>query len=57
MLGDLIRFYRTAPQYAYSGPAQETLGAFVLRQKYGDAFVHDHLIPMGAAVGQPTLRE
>ena len=50
MLGDLLRFYRTAPQYAYSGPAQETLSAFVLRQKYGDAFVHDHLIPMGAAI-------
>ena len=50
MLCDLVRFYRTAPQYAYSGPAQETLGAFVVRQKYGDAFVQDHLIPMGAAI-------
>ena len=50
MLGDLVRFYRTAPQHAYNGPAQETLGAFVERQKYSQAFVHDHLIPMGAAI-------
>ena len=50
MLGDLVRFYRTAPHYAHSGPAQETLGAFLARQEYGDAFVYDHLIPMGAAI-------
>ena len=50
MLSDLVRFYRTASQYASSGPTGETLGAFVARQKYGDAFVYDHLIPMGAAI-------
>ena len=50
MLGDLIRFYRTAPRHAHTGPEKETLGAFVERQNYGDAFVFDHLIPMGAAI-------
>ena len=50
MLSDLVRFYRTASQYASSGPTGETLGAFVARQKYSDAFVYDHLIPMGAAI-------
>ncbi|MGB2311397.1 MAG: NAD(P)-binding protein, partial [Candidatus Puniceispirillaceae bacterium] len=50
MLADLVRFYRTAPRHAYGGPADETLGAFVRRQNYGDAFVNDHLIPMGAAI-------
>ncbi len=50
MLSDLIRFYRSAPRYAYDGPDDETLGAFVYRQGYGDAFVRDHLIPMGAAI-------
>ena len=50
MLSDLVRFYRTAPHHAYSGPTQETLGAFITRQKYCDAFVYDHLIPMGAAI-------
>ena len=44
MLGDLIRFYRTAPRHAHTGPEKETLGAFVERQNYGDAFVFDHLI-------------
>ena len=50
MLGDLVRFYSTAPRHAYTGPEKETLGGFVERQKYGDAFVSDHLIPMGAAI-------
>lgn len=50
MLADLVRFYRTAPRHAYAGAADETLGAFVRRQNYGDAFVNDHLIPMGAAI-------
>ena len=50
MLGDLVRFYRTAPRHAHTGPEKETLGAFVERQNYGDAFVYDHLIPMGAAI-------
>jgi len=50
MLADLVRFYRTAPRYAYDGPDLETLDDFVQRQRYGNAFVHDHLIPMGAAI-------
>ena len=57
MLGDLVRFYRTAPHYAHSGPAQETLGAFLARQEYGDAFVYDHLIPMGAAIWSANTAE
>ena len=47
---DLVRFYRTALCHAHTGPEKETLGAFVERQNYGDAFVYDHLIPMGAAI-------
>lgn len=50
MLTDLVRFYRTAPRDAYNGPENETLGAFIIRQNYGDAFVTDHLLPMGAAI-------
>ena len=50
MLSDLIRFYRTAPKHAYHGPQHETLGEFVEREAYGEAFVNDHLIPMSAAI-------
>ncbi len=50
MLRDLVRFYRTAPRRASDGPADETLGAFIAREGYGDAFVSDHLLPMGAAI-------
>ena len=54
MLSDLVRFYRTAPRDAYNGPEDETLGAFIARQNYGEAFVTDHLLPMGAAIWSCT---
>jgi len=50
MLGELVRFYRTAPKTAYCGPDDESLGAFIAREGYSDAFVSDHLLPMGAAI-------
>lgn len=54
MLSDLVRFYRTAPRTAYDGPEDETLGAFIKRQNYSEAFVTDHLLPMGAAIWSCT---
>ena len=54
MLTELVRFYRSAPRTAYDGPINESLGAFVARQKYSDAFVADHLLPMGAAIWSCT---
>jgi len=54
MLADLVRFYRTAPRDAYNGPEDETLGDFIARQNYGEAFVTDHLLPMGAAIWSCT---
>ncbi|WP_348721268.1 FAD-dependent oxidoreductase [uncultured Candidatus Puniceispirillum sp.] len=54
MLADLVRFYRTAPRDAYDGPEDETLGAFIARQNYGEPFVTDHLLPMGAAIWSCT---
>ncbi len=54
MLTELVRFYRSAPRTAYNGPANESLGAFVTRQGYSDAFVADHLLPMGAAIWSCT---
>ncbi len=50
MLSDLVRFYRHGPQQVATGPNNETLAAFIARHGYGDAFVSDHLVPMGAAI-------
>ena len=54
MLSELVRFYRTAPRAAFDGPADESLGAFVAREGYGEPFVADHLLPMGAAIWSCT---
>ncbi len=54
MLAELVRFYRSARRTAYDGPINESLGAFVARQGYSDAFVADHLLPMGAAIWSCT---
>ena len=53
MLAELVRFYRSAPRTAYDGPINESLGAFVARQGYSDAFVADHLF-VGAAIWSCT---
>ncbi len=54
MFAELVRFYRTAPQAAFSGPANESLGDFIEREGYSEAFVCDHLLPMGAAIWSCT---
>ena len=50
MISDLVRFYRTATTEVKHGPTGESLGEFITRQKYGMPFVHDHLLPMAAAI-------
>ena len=50
MISDLVRFYRTATTEVAHGPKGESLGEFITRQKYGMPFVHDHLLPMAAAI-------
>lgn len=51
MLRDLLRFYRTAPR-ALDDPTTESmsLGQYLDRESYSEAFVADHLLPMGAAI-------
>lgn len=49
MLRDLLRFYREAPG-AINDDSIESLGEFLRRHQYSDAFVNDHLLPFGAAV-------
>jgi uncharacterized protein len=51
MLRDLLRFYREAPKALQAaGAADLTLGAYLTTNGYGEAFVRDHLLPMGAAI-------
>lgn len=51
MLLDLSRFYREAPRYCLdAATATLTLGELLQRERYGDAFIQDHLLPMGAAI-------
>lgn len=51
MLRDLRRFYHEASLILESpDSASVTLGEYLDRQGYGDAFIQDHLLPMGAAI-------
>ncbi|MDR6288472.1 hypothetical protein E9232_000979 [Inquilinus ginsengisoli] len=50
MLRDILRFYREAPGHLDAGSADLTLGDLLAGGGYGSGFVHDHLLPMGAAI-------
>ena len=64
MIWDLLRFYRTAPRLL-DDPTDErsrqardmTLGEFLDWQRYSNAFIQDHLLPMGAAIWSAPLDE
>lgn len=54
MLRDLRRFYRDAPQLLApeEGPS---LGEYLRSQRYGEAFIDEHLLPMASALwSSPT---
>ena len=50
MIRGLVSFYKHAVVEQHNGPEDETLGAFIDRCRLPDAFVEDHLLPMGAAI-------
>jgi len=51
MLSDLLRFYREAAQLIEDPDVQsQTLGEMLQARGYGKTFIHQHLIPMGAAI-------
>lgn len=55
MLKDLTRFYRTAPATLGNGTGDDiTLGDFLVKHGYGDAFIKDHLLPMAGAIWSAT---
>ena len=51
MLGEILRFYRQAPEdlEGLTDP-QLTLGEYLKRQGFSEAFRDDHLLPMAAAI-------
>lgn len=50
MLLNIRRFYREAPALLTSDVEGPTLGDYLARGGYGRLFVHDHLVPMAAAL-------
>ena len=51
MLADVARFFCAAPRLLEEESDPDlTLGAFLKREGYGDGFLYDHLLPMGAAI-------
>lgn len=58
MMRDILRFYREAPDLlARPDLSRVSLGEYLDRHNYADAFVEDHLLPMGAAIWSTTARE
>lgn len=58
MLKDLVRFYKSAPT-ALDDPStvDMSLGTYLLKHDYSNAFVEDHLLPMGAAIWSTTAED
>lgn len=50
MVADILRFYRQAPRLLDDPDPDLSLGEFLRRDGYGQAFVDDHLLPMAAAI-------
>jgi uncharacterized protein len=50
MLGDLLRFYREAPELLTQAAPGPSLGEYLEAHRYGAAFRDEHLVPMAAAL-------
>jgi predicted NAD/FAD-binding protein len=58
MVRDMLRFYRHAPTLVNELPLAELpLGDFLRRERYSNAFIFDHLMPMGAAIWSSSIDE
>jgi predicted NAD/FAD-binding protein len=55
MLGDLLRFYRSAPGHAPDLDPTLTLGDYLALHGYSRSFMDDHLLPMGGAIWSMTV--
>lgn len=58
MTWDLLRFYRQAPlELMQTRDDLITLGDYLKRRGYGDAFQNDHLLPQAAAIWSASMAE
>jgi predicted NAD/FAD-binding protein len=58
MLRDLLKFYRQAPQLLGNHSlAGIPLGDFLSENGYSEAFIYDHLMPMGAAIWSSSVQQ
>ncbi len=58
MVRDIYRFYVEAPKLIGRADCQNvTLGEYLDRNGYTDAFIEDHLLPMGAAIWSTTAQQ
>ena len=55
MLKDILRFYREAPDLLCRNDDTTTLGAYLEDNRYSREFVHQHIIPLGAAIWSASL--
>ncbi len=56
MLGDLVRFYRTAPALLDTcGQDEPTLGEMLEAGGYSEVFARRHMLPIGAAIWSASL--
>lgn len=56
MVRDILRFYREAPALL-DGTSDDSMGEWLGRGGYGRSFVHDHILPMGAAIWSTPVDE
>ena len=58
MMSDVVRFYRHAPRMLQRPELDDlTLGDFLRQEGYSQAFIDDHLLPMGAAIWSTTAND
>ena len=57
LFGDMRRFFKTAGAAVLNYPDGHSLGAFLEDERYGDAFIQDHILPMGAAIWSSDISE
>lgn len=55
LLNDISRFFKSARRRVEAYPATVTLGAFLSREGYSDAFIRNHIVPMGAAIWSTSM--
>ena len=50
LLQEISRFFDSARARVERYPAAITLGAFLVQERYSEQFIHNHIVPMGAAI-------